>query len=306
MNYLVSVLLVLWLWPSLSAAQTQDNKVVKVTKPVTLTIVLDIPLSPLRKTVRVERIRTRDIHLGTVLYPWEDNVSFGPLPTPQLSIYSKNFVFKVGGGIQNSYGDKITRRNKQTEFLAEGSIWKFLVGVEGFFEQEKSLLALSGFQFDSDFQRRSYGGRSLAGLKYGNYRGHFVSVKYGKGYVWTEGLHFLDPSNLNIGPLLLYQEEFDTDTLIFEGRFRTVRFSPDFKLEKNKYERLVYSTDVRRFGLNTFDETRIQVNLEVIPVVRHDNFRFMVRGSKYFGDRDGLMFRNDQPEIQVFFRVALN
>lgn len=70
------------------------------------------------------------------------------------------------------------------------------------------------------------------------------------------------------------------------------------------YERRLLSPDPYRYGKNKFEDFVIKGTLEVVPLLRFQTVRFLVKGQKSFSEINGLLFRNEDPDLQFILRIA--
>lgn len=266
-------------------------------------VTLDIPLLPSRKTVSLDRINDASINVGSVLSPWSENINYSSALTPEFGVSNQYLNFKFNGGVEKGFDRGSERKTRYSDLSLDVSIWKFMIGGDGFFENEEALGAIRGLEFNADFFRESQGYRTWAGLKFGNFARNFVSIKGGVGRVWTKGYKVYNlVSSDHLG---LYDEDFETGSLSVESKMiLTPRFSESVKVEGNYYKRIENSPDPQRFGNNEFGDVLLQGNFEVIPLLRFDFLRLMIQGSKRLGDQDALLFRNDPASFQVYLRIA--
>lgn len=302
MKYLATLLIIL-LFSFQTDAQTPDLRPEPDAKPRFVTI--DIPISPFRKTVDISRIENKTIGLGQVMEPWESNVSYGYLRSPSFGYYSNNFIFKAGGSMTNGRDNGRSRKNRYLELGSEAGIWKGLLGFEGFVEKEKVARVITGLKFNSDFSRSSYGGKAWTGARLGSFSGNFVAVRYGKGYIETEGDQIYTVKGFGPSiPLPIYREKFHTRSLSAESRIRLTRFFlAEGKVNRNWYRRVIYSPDPLRYGANKFEDLVLNASLEAIPLSWNEMFRIVGMVTKNFQGTDRLLFRNDQPDFQVYLRI---
>ena len=301
--------------PLLTLNQTTENPV-KKDKNSGFLVSFDIPLINSRRTVNVERIENASLGVSSVLSPWSDNINYSSAFTPELGFANRYLNLKVGGGIEKGLDQGNIRASRYIDGSMDLSIWKFVVVGDGFYENENDPGIVKGLAFNADFSRTSSGYRGWGGLKFGNFARNFVSVKGGPGYVKTEAYKIYDidlPERL-----WLYEEEFKIKSLSIEGKITNYRFSEGLKVEGNYYKRVENSPDPYRFGRNEFGDVLLQGTFEVIPSLKYDFIRLMIRGSKRLGTQighsglvfdnnpDSLLFRNDQATIRVYLRIAFN
>ena len=308
MKYLPALLTIL-LFTAQAHAQTTVSLDQNSFKPAPKQrfVAIDIPISPFRKTVHIRRIENKTINLGQVIEPWESNVAYGYLPTPRFGYYSKNFVFSASGGMIRGFDDGKSRKNKHLELGSEAGIWKGLLGAEGFVENEKTAGAITGLRFNSDFSRLSYGGKAWTGAKLGNFSGNFLAIRYGTGYIETEGDQVYKNSGyleLDV-PLPVYKEQFYTRSFSAESRVKISRLvSAEGRIDRNWYRRVIYSPDPFKYGVNKFEDLAVRGSLEAIPWPGRDIVRIVARVTKNFQGTDRLLFRNDQPDLQIYLRIV--
>lgn len=270
-------------------------------------IALEIPISPYRKTVDIARINDKTINLGTVIEPWEDMVFYGLLPPINFGYYSKSFVFRTGGGIMENFDSDRLRKNKYFEINSKLGIWKtpFFAEFDGFADHERMISAITGLEFNSDFLRFSRSGTISLGIRAGDFHGNYLAFKFGKGYIETEGNQiFFAPSLPGFDlSLPIYEEQFNTDSISINGRFKFTELTYlEGELENKSYYRAINSPDPFRYGMDNIEDLIVKISIETIPWKKYETFRLVVRGTKNFRKNDGLLFRNDQPSLQFYVR----
>lgn len=272
-------------------------------KKISRLIVLDIPLMPKRRTVSIKRIKENNVFIGSAISPWEEEAEFYSI-TPEFGYFSKNIHFGISGGVSRNRSEDIQRKVTFVDANFESSLWVVLAGLDGFQENEKIPGAITGLQFRSSFTRTSIGGRGWLGLKLGNFSSNFVAVRYGRGYIKADGENsYLSSSMSGLEPVPIYSEEFLTESISVESKISSRRITGALYAEKNAYIRMIYSPDPLQYGWNDFNDLRVEGTIEFIPLLRKDFLRVLVRGTRYLESRDGLLFRNQPPELQVFLRI---
>jgi len=287
------------LCPSTQLLNTKSNKVSK------RIVFLDVPVTSLRKTVDIRRIKNGNLQLGTVLEPWEDKISFGPFSNLALGAYLGGTSVVLGGGFGKNTTEDTIRRTRGAKLEIDQSVWMVLFGTEGFIEQEKVSEISDTTGLSVNFARLSYGGKGWIGFKIGQFKDDFLAIKLGKGYVATEGERLYKSSSLlETVPFTIYFEDFDIESVSAEGRWRWDRFSLGTRADYDWYERRLISPDPYRYGKNKFEDFAIKGTLEIVPVLKFQTIRFLVRGQKSFFERSGLLFRNEDPNLQFILRIA--
>lgn len=274
-----------------------------ITKKSNHLIVLDIPVMSTRRTVDVNRILDSSIYLGTVLSPWEAEVSFLSF-APEFSYFSRNIHLGVSGGTSEAKDAGITRKVKFSEGRIEGSLWLFLVGGDVFEEKEENLNMSTGPQFTSNFSRKSSGSRGWAGIKLGDFKTNFIALRYGRGHAKTKGVNtYSSPTLSDLEAISLYDEKFKNKTFSAEIKISYKRMTGGVLVERGSYGRVLHSPDPLLYGWNDFSEHKVVSTFEFIPLPRKDFARLLVKGTKFSGNRDTLLFRNQSPELQILLRL---
>lgn len=266
----------------------------------TTLFIIDFPINPEVQTVHLERLGDGNVNLGSVVKPWKSTLRYKQPLIPEVSLLAEDFQFNFRGAYSNEL-----RETKSLEGHLEVSVWKFLVGVDGFAEQEFTADALQGVRFDADFLRRSFGAKSWLGVTFGGYSKSYVSVKLGRGNAFMEGSRTFKSDALgSFGELPLYSERLNVDSLAIESRIATKFVAVFLKSEKNFYKMRLNSPDPLWYGKNSFDELTFRAAIEIIPISKFDFIRFVIAGQKNFSDQDSLMFKNDPPPFQGYLRIA--
>lgn len=288
----------------------KDNELKKVekkkTQPITF-IFIDFPFFSDRETIDLQRIKKRNLNIGSILNPWEQDVRFDLRPIPRLELVTQDLNVTLNTNLDQYRESDITRHVKYARLSVESNIWAVAFGGESFIFREDVSNVLSVYKFKGDFYRYSYGGQGFWGLKFGNYVSNFISANYGVGYVLTNGQEIYHSPTLRKKEILpLYKEEFRTRGFSLAGKLRVNPISAKLDVEKTWYYRVLASPDPLRFGLNRFEDLVARGTLEVSLLPKHDQIRLVAEMTKYLGSKERLLFKNNDPEFQLFLRIAFH
>ena len=120
-------------------------------------------------------------------------------------------------------------------------------------------------------------------------------MNLGGGHIKTRGsFKYRHPVLVDIDPSELYREDFQVYTAMAEGRKVRRRISLHGKLEGIRYS-----------GASTLNDLNIQGTIEVVPLLRFNAARFLVKGNSNLKKYNNLLFRTGQPELQVYLRIKI-
>jgi len=258
---------------------------------------IDFPIYPMRTSIiDVEQIKNGTIPKDLGRLNRQADVKYPIIP--HLGFYSQSFYLDLDGGVFKLPANK--GEFIQSSYVAQtvqGSIWLVLFGADGFFFKETVPNVLSTEDFKINFTRQSYGGTGFSGIKLGRFNGTFLVGGVGRGYVFIEGEEDYRSKIISrLGPFSLYHKEFWTLSEFGETRLALGHFAPRAKVERRTYKEISSGS--------LFRDTTLEVDLEIIPSLKHNLVRFIVKTGKVFGGKERLLIRSDKPEWQVFLRIA--
>ncbi|MEK7138612.1 MAG: hypothetical protein AAB799_00330 [Patescibacteria group bacterium] len=268
---------------------------------------IDFPLYPLiTSVVDTEQVKNGVMPKDLSRLNKQADVKY-PI-VPDFGFYSRNFYLDLNGGIFNvPVGKSGFLKLNYVDQTIQGSVWLILVGADGFFFKEAVPNVLGTDDFKINFSRQSYGGTGFGGLKIGRFNKTFVAGGVGRGYVFAKGEENYQSKIIpRLGPFTLYREEFRTLSVFGETRVALGHIVPRAKVERKTYERISSGSRLALYGFNSnrFQDTIVEAGLEVIPSLKHDLVRFIIKTGRVFGDKERLLLRSDRPEWQVFLRIA--
>lgn len=304
---MVILLLILFLVASPVFAQDNEKK----------HFLIDFPVYPqTRLTLITDRIEKRDINLGNSASFLFKNVKYEYYFEPKIRVLSESVNLVFAGGLGESFSQRILRSEQSVSFETEGSIWLIDIGIDGDFYRERVFGAIKGVKYDSDFYRKSQSIIGWAGLKVGDFSDDFVSFKFGKGFAKSQAFERFRISNVDTSYFDLYRYNFWIDSGRIEVGLRQKRFRESIRITSNIFWYRPKTSDDSMLGFNHFNEYIFDGTLEVTPFLRADNFRLAIKGSKFFGSNDGLIFRSRYPDfdsmqgsrfpsLQIILRLVL-
>ena len=258
-------------------------------------VFLDIPIVPMRKTVHVRRVREGNLNLGSALDPWGKNVIYRINIAPEATISNTDSRLHVAGGFVQGYDEGRRRNDNFLDVSVDRRVWKFSAGLGSFIEGEDVDDVFEIVDLTADFSRLSLGARGWSGIKIGSFSNNFFFLNLGGGYIETHGdFKYRHPVLVAIDPIELYREDFLVYTVTAEGRKVHRRISLHGKLEGMRYS-----------GRSTSNDLNVQGTLEVVPLLRFNDVRVLVKGSSNFQKYDSLLFRTSEPELQVYLRIKV-
>lgn len=270
-------------------------------------ITVDFPLVPRAATVDSKRILDLSLNQSSVNEPWEETLGHTFMPLPEVGYLTPKTRVKMVAQIFSAKDDGLSRRGAFGHVRIDRTIRRIFFAGDAFIGKETAFTIPVGDEFESQFTRFSYGGRGWFGARLGRLNGNFMVVKYGWGYVSTEGRQKFSHPNIDSGleAFELYEEEFSTRTLGLDAGLNIGRVRFFLEGEKTRYRRYLDSPDPFRYGLNRFSDTKVKLDFEVLPLKRTDQIQLVTRVSKTFGKNDSILFFNNYPGVQVFVRIAI-
>lgn len=278
---------------------------------------IDFPVYPqTRSTLSTNRVAERNVNLVSAPgSPLAKDLKFDYYFEPKIRILARNINFVFAGGVGESFSHGIPRSEQSVNFETEGAIWLINIGVDGSFYRERALGVIKGLRYDSDFYRKSQGVVSWFGLKAGSFSDDFISVKIGKGFVNAQGFKGFRISDIDTSYFDLYRYNFGVDSVRIEIGLRQSRFHESIRVTGNIYQRRSTPNDnAAPPQFNEFREYIFDTVFEVTPFLRADNFRLALKGNKFFGNSDSLIFRSRYPDfdhagskfpsLQIVLRLA--
>ncbi|MBI4120254.1 MAG: hypothetical protein HY454_02195 [Parcubacteria group bacterium] len=266
-------------------------------------LAIDVPLALWEYSASLNGVESRPF--GESIQSERRNIGFPYALWPRISFYSKNAHLDFRGGASTVWDGGKIRKNTEVNLLIEGSVWLVLVGVEGFKFDEDVPFVLAGDGYRIDFNRQAYGGDAWIGAKLGSFHGSFIAVRFGKGLVESQGKEEYVSSVLNDSIFIpLYSQRFSLDRQSVEGRVLTRYFAPAFKFESNKYEKQARSEGDFVLKDNSFDDSMLRLEIELIPPPKRNPVRIVVQRTYYYGRWNRLLFKNYQSDWQVYLRFA--
>ena len=268
---------------------------------------LDIPLLPFWETVSVDTIKNQTVQFGESTTSWVDTTRFDGWPVPKIVFATSDFRMSTEGGVLKTSATNISRTMKQVRMTLDGSLWFVLIGADGLIGQEQIIGIMKGVNFQADFRRRSGGGQGWLGVKFGDFNHNFVTGRYGRGYIYTDGsTRFNIPDVDGIDWLPTYVEEFKSTSFSVEAKMGLKRIGQSVRFDRLEYERIIPSPDPLRFGKNRFEDLWLTAETEIAPFSKFDVLRGVIVLTKDFGDKNRLMFINDYSSIRFFVRLRFD
>lgn len=280
-------------YPLSSFAQNSSNKEKHVLIDFTV-----FPQPQTRTTVDTNRIKSGTVNLGTAVNPFAKELKYNYYFVPEFRAQSKNVRFIFRGGWGQVTDLNLVRSSQDLGLEVDGSIWIFDLGADGFADWEKTPNGVKGLHYNADFLRESAGVRGWVGVKVGSFTRNFIMVKIGQGYITTKATKKFNVESVDTRLFDLYKEDFKFYSASAEIGLRQKRFGENLKGVASLYQRVLDSPDPLRFGWNQFRDYKLEGSFEITPSLSHDFFRVLLRGNKTLGDRDGLMFSSDPPDIK--------
>ena len=269
-------------------------------------IVLDIPILTMRKIIHVQRIKDGNLNLGPTLDPWEKNVIYRVNLAPELVIASSDNRLYIAGGFARAYDEGRRRDNNFLDVAVDRRVWKLSTGVSGFVEGEDINDVFEIVDLTADFSRLSLGARGWSGIKIGSFSNNFFVLNLGGGYIKTHGdFTYRHPVLVDIDPIELYREDFQVYTVTAEGRKVHRRISLHGKLEGMRYSnpRAQRAEQSSYDGARTFNDLNVHGTIEVVPLLRFNTTRVLVKVNSNLQKYESLLFRTSEPELQVYLRI---